>query len=82
MTLAEMAEEYLFSAELLTGRIEDLLACRRKETRSTRIREINLRLKMLRAIRRENQNIADLLLDYYDKGGHIYEEYRGWGTGS
>ena len=76
MTLTELAEEYLYSAQLLARRIEELLACRRAETESSRIREINLRLQKLRAIRRENQDIADLLLHYYDKGGHIYEEYR------
>lgn len=76
MTLTEMAEGYLYSAQLLTERIEELLACRRATTECNRIREINLRLQKLRAIRRENQDIADLLLHYYDKGGHIYEEYR------
>ncbi len=76
MTMTELAEEYLYSAQLLTGRIEELLACRRTATECTRIREINLRLQKLRTIRRENQDIADLLLHYYDKGGHIYEEYR------
>ncbi len=76
MTMTELAEEYLYSAQLLTGRIEELLACRREATEYTQIREINLRLQKLRAIRRENQDIADLLLHYYDKGGHVYEEYR------
>ncbi len=76
MTLPELAGEYLYGAQLLTEQIEALLVCRRTETDCVRIREINRLLQKLRAIRREERNIADFLLHYYEKGGPVYEEYR------
>jgi hypothetical protein len=76
MSLNELAEEYFYSAQKISQTIEELLNCRRKEMPAIQRRELNLRLRALREIRMENMDVANLLLHYYDQGGHIYEGYR------
>jgi hypothetical protein len=76
MTMNELAEEYLYAAHRITQQIVVLSECLRHTSVPHKQQALRSQLKTLRDIRREEQDLADLLLHYYERGGHYYEEYR------